>query len=1095
ETVEDIVADRNVKLNWVGNLRYILLNSIEKDPSKNISDETVVFDNSATNYVVQTTYLYETVGTEENYASLYVYKYEKATNYGNFVTATEFVEGLQYFATDGQFPQYAIITTRYGETIDLASYVTATANGGTFTGWVSEDGNTNYTLRPLTVTCGDQEVIQLYASWNDIFLYFELNGGSYKQETIIDNGDGSTTSELNNVETIEKMEFASVDAGSYIFNLPKAISSKNVALGPQKTGYTFIGWSDTYENYDEYAAAGKTGVLYKNNSSNSVTYTISDGESKTLYAIWQPVVIAVTFSSAEEDSPVEYGTSFTINYNYGDIVNIPFANDERLADWYKDDCAFDGWIYNGVNLVGGSTIVLDINFGMLESDLTNKTLRINSVWKPTSVNIKIYLNGGSYIGNVTEYITSQGSDENGTFIYIENQPFNEKFDLIPYEDFYKKGSFTESYRNLKDGAEIKPADMKVELTPGRLDNYELRIEVIWEEGNCYIKGYYGGDYHKFFNNFEKAVLEAEDGKEVVLLTTSVSIASTIVADKNLFISIDESIKSEVTLRRAVGFTSEYMFEVKSGKKLTFVKNDTANLVIDGTFDTVTGAVISVVEGSLEINSGVIIKNNTNGLTNFGGAIYAYSANITINGAVITGNKVEGAEAKGGAIYATENSNVVMVSGDISNNTASSLYSDAYAGGIYTYAGTLTINGGSFVANKTQTIGTDKTTYGGVICAVAGTAVNIRAVAGGDANISFSENIAENGGAIYFDSATQIPSLIMDSVFEDNNASVTINERFNGGAIYVNNGILGLGNLFVVGNKSYNGGALYIKAGNTGITASYIYGNTAANNGGAFYVDTQALLGIISSVVGTDDESLTGNTARNNGGAIYSNGNVYLAKTTIVGNIVAADDSKGGAIYIEGIGVNSVGLNIYGCTIVYNSASLQGGAIYVGLKSVFTVAKYKGEINTALFPYLIGFTPDPIEANSEISYNSARQGGALYVESAEGGTSIKDAAFRLNIALKSEEEDFDDDYEEDYFCGGAIYLKQGALYLVENVFVYKNTSNYGGGIYVNEGASLKLGTVTTHVLYNAFNPTTQETDWSNTAVYGGFVYNAGYVEFI
>ena len=1067
----NISEDKTENIIWSGNFRYVILDTIEEGATIDYSRFT-----GAT--VTEGGYRWVTDVTESNYSSYYVYTYNKESNTGSFSKATSYDANVKYFT---QVPAGNAITiaTYYSKVVDTLNLVLAEGDE-TFKGWVDRSGNQNYSLRPLTVGGGDSEVIQLFAAWKDIYLFVELNGGTYK---VLEDG---TYVDKTEIERISGTADDS-DAGIYHFNIPAKVTATLSPLGPNKTGYTFLGWSDTYSNYDKYVAAGRpSSSLINNNNQNSVTYTISDGYSKTLYAIWQPYTITVEFKSATiEEENYNHGTPFTATYNYGETITLPnIETDARMSNWGYTNYLFVGW-YNEVtdkDYDQDSSFILNTSNDLpLNSEGAVRTsVVIFSRWQPTDVDVKIFLNGGEYIGNESEYLSSTGTDDTyGEFILIENQTFNEAFELIDFEDLYKFGYYTNSYYNLVRGNSI--TDTVITLSSDILNGYELLVRVEWNEATSYIKDYYDTNFHKFYDTFENAVDAASSGHEVVLLTERVLLSNTITVDKNLIISIDADMKKDATIIRNNTFnlnsgdTRNFMFDVKEGKTLTFAENTYGTLTINGSFDADCGVAINVLGGSLVLNSGVIIRENTNTNTVYGGAIYGQDATIIINGAIITANQVNNSNGNsyGGAI-SLSNSSITINGGEISSNTSVCDNGNASAGAIYAVNSAVDIFGCTFINNSAVANTEDKTSYGGALFISANSVLNIAKQEGENSeDIIFSNNTADNGGAIYFDTTGLIASTIDGVDFSNNNLA---GEAINGGAININNGLINIANVSLTNNWANNGGAIYIFAGTLNLSNAEIVSNTATNNGlgGALYVGNKAKVVVDNCILGTEEENLEGNTA-GNGGAIYSQGDLTIELSTIAKNKATAEGSFGGGIYAVGTEEAVSKLNILGCLITLNTAEAKGAGIYIGERVVYTIDSHEEIIED----------DEVVETNNEITFNTADKGAGLYVATDELNTYIANVRFAYNVALIEEDEETD----ETTFKGGAVYAERGVVSFTENVLIEENQAYSGAGIYI-ETATVNLTDVSSsEYVVVTEGPEADIRYYSNHATYGGFIYNS------
>ena len=132
---------------------------------------------------------------------------------------------------------------------------------------------------------------------------------------------------------------------------------------------------------------------------------------------------------------------------------------------------------------------------------------------------------------------------------------------------------------------------------------------------------------------------------------------------------------------------------------------------------------------------------------------------------------------------------------------------------------------------------------------------------------FKDNHSDgSGGALSLDE----PSILSGSTFEHNQAA-----RF-GGAVYVQprGRIIGEGPLTFSDNSAQEGGAVYLQSSNANSFASgtSFRGNTGNGRGGALYISDGSDLKIAGGA------SFTGNTAGGRGGAIYNSGNLELDTT-------------------------------------------------------------------------------------------------------------------------------------------------------------------------------------------------------------------------
>ena len=169
---------------------------------------------------------------------------------------------------------------------------------------------------------------------------------------------------------------------------------------------------------------------------------------------------------------------------------------------------------------------------------------------------------------------------------------------------------------------------------------------------------------------------------------------------------------------------------------------------------------------------------------------------------------------------------------------------------------------------------------------------------------------------------------LENTFIVNNTAADI-----GGGIYVRYGTVEMIGGAVIGNSGTEGGGVYVEEGKTFTADGTLFsGNkttSGSGSGGAVYSHGTASLA--NCVV-------SGNTANGNGGALYNGNNASNATLT---NTVLQNNSanRGGAVYI-----NTAAVNMTGCTVTGNTASVTGGAVYTNsgsnpaLNAVSTVFK-------------------------------------------------------------------------------------------------------------------------------------------------------------
>lgn len=392
--------------------------------------------------------------------------------------------------------------------------------------------------------------------------------------------------------------------------------------------------------------------------------------------------------------------------------------------------------------------------------------------------------------------------------------------------------------------------------------------------------------------------------------------------------------------------------------------------------------------------------------------------------------INGNATNGGAIY-SENSNLTLINSTFINNT---VRSNSYNGGaIYNKNSTLKVINSTFINNTvmaTYTYGN-----GGAIYSTSNSNVTV-------VNSTFTNNRARQGGAIYVDTGV---INISDSKFEDNNAS-------NGGAVYINTGnITVINSIFENNNasyggaiyittanitliksnfnsniaKTYYGGAIYMSAANATITDSN-FNNNNANTGGAIYF--YGYYYSRNGILNIDNSSFINNTAKYSGGAIYNANNITITNSYFANNV--ANITSGGAIYSY-----YKNMNLSNSKFENNKAGTNGGAIYIennGYEKDYGIIVNNSTFdnNTAGKSGGAIYTRGAKITNSNFSNNNASEGGALFSVS-DGTVVINNTKFTNNTASK---------------YGGAIDVFSGSAIIDNSRFENNSAAVYGGAIY-------------------------------------------------
>ena len=332
----------------------------------------------------------------------------------------------------------------------------------------------------------------------------------------------------------------------------------------------------------------------------------------------------------------------------------------------------------------------------------------------------------------------------------------------------------------------------------------------------------------------------------------------------------------------------------------------------------------------------------------GGAMFFYS---TTNGNNFTGyfinnsalGLIDSVNGNGGAITFKNVSSNSIFTCDFINNTA------ALFGGGVNYRQTphnITFNS-NFINNKAENGGGvnffenfenvifngefigNTADYGGAIAVTDGSIENV----------SFKNNHAKSGGAIYFYGN----GMVINSNFTSNTANDADDSC--GGAIYFEGNGTVLGSKFISNSARYDGGAVYIWMNGT-IEGSN-FSDNEAQNGGSIYAHSE---GRVNNCNFTNNKARTGgaiefwdnaiiissnfsnNVGRFSGGAIYTSRNIKLNDCSFTNN--SANEYAGGAVYIyDNVEVN-------GCNFTDNSANDFGGALYLNRNGTIYGSSFK-----------------------------------------------------------------------------------------------------------------------------------------------------------
>ncbi|MBR0472714.1 MAG: hypothetical protein IJI98_08490 [Methanosphaera sp.] len=339
------------------------------------------------------------------------------------------------------------------------------------------------------------------------------------------------------------------------------------------------------------------------------------------------------------------------------------------------------------------------------------------------------------------------------------------------------------------------------------------------------------------------------------------------------------------------------------------------------------------------------------------------------------------------------------------------------------------------------------------------------------NVTFTDNLGKNGSAMTYYGADNSTLILSDSLF-DRNDEYTRYES-NGGALYAMiNGTVHITNTTFTDNNAENGGALYVYSfenGNLNITNSTFKENEAGY-GGAVYIETEGNISITDtsfiSNLGEEGSGLFYKNTNNGeliirnslfdsngevgydcevGGAIYfaSTGNILIDDTDFTRNYA----QYGSAIYFyadgnANISVNNSRFNGNGGN---DDEPAQGGSIIL-IRGYCLVNNSEFINNSAVDGSAICLSDSSCLVNNSLFKNNLVNNGCInnYV----GNLTVIYSKFIENTLYENEDES--DGY------GVAIYNGGGNVTINHTKFIGNNFGdnvygeNSGGAIYSDDG---------------------------------------------
>ena len=416
-----------------------------------------------------------------------------------------------------------------------------------------------------------------------------------------------------------------------------------------------------------------------------------------------------------------------------------------------------------------------------------------------------------------------------------------------------------------------------EVKAGRNTDVSIQMTVVWTDGAGVINP--AISYDKIVGSW--AELKDYIGGLQRGDTTTIQIRGNIVANDSIQIYTQRTVTlvapiyTTVIISRGSSFADE-TFNVQGTLNLGHGSYpDNSRIILDGAMPsgTASAPLITINDGTLNMNEGVTLQNNENSTVSVGiqgGAVGMDGMGTTsgifnMKGGTIKNNKAQ----RGGGVFifgVNLGDGFFMSGGTISGNKA-----DTYGGGVLVNSGTFGMSGGTISDNKADTYG------GGVYTVSAPFEMSGGVISGNKADFS--------GGGVFSNSNT---------MYIKGNAKIynnTIEYHGDGGGIYIENSSLSIsGNAEITNN-----------------TAKTTLPSSQANGGGVFFLG------------GSDTFELSGNAKINNNiatavsGSIASGGGVHISSGTfkmeggeIKGNTAQGGtdlgppiESLGGGVYVSG----------------------------------------------------------------------------------------------------------------------------------------------------------------------------------------------------
>ena len=297
----------------------------------------------------------------------------------------------------------------------------------------------------------------------------------------------------------------------------------------------------------------------------------------------------------------------------------------------------------------------------------------------------------------------------------------------------------------------------------------------------------------------------------------------------------------------------------------------------------------MAEGTFSVNGGVDADGNVNRVISGNNLWSLFNADSTdpdddgdrtlnINNLIIKDATTANDTRKNGAAVSATGANSEA---NLTNSYFETNKAEGNGGAVYVDGSKLSVNGGGFTGNEAGLAG--------------GAIYNTNTIANPDAkaeiaNADFTQNKAQNGGAIYNDASMNIT-----------NVNITKNEATNGsGGAIINSGTTTIKNANINENTATEQGGAISNSGTMKIENAVLKGNSAEKEGGAISNSSDLTL---------TDVSFENNSSKVNGGAIYNTGNLTInssADQTMTFQNNTANGVKNDIYTTNGLTVNADG---------------------------------------------------------------------------------------------------------------------------------------------------------------------------------------------